>query len=364
MASMKSEKDRKGLRLLDSCLNELEDAHERGESVLSKELAASLSGILGPLEPGMSITDAIEIVFHEQGRYLARANRAVIVEDGADEEGSPDPGPATPSPRVLSGRLPGASPWPAGDESLVGHANGADAGVGGASRSLLAHPARGPMDRAEARAMTDRIRTATRRVCVMLYEVHERRAWIPLGYPNWERYVQAEFGISRSRSYELLDQAKVILDLQATAGIDELPDVSAYVAMQIKPRLSQIREELRRQVREARGEDVLGIVTRLVEEHRQLVARGRRLVRQRRAELRRAGEMVCEDMDEDRFSQAIDVLAAMAVEGWTKELLDTVEAKEIQGVESAVRWLGDLLDAWKQKRRPAADGRLVLLRSS
>jgi hypothetical protein len=51
-----------------------------------------------------------------------------------------------------------------------------------------------------------------------ILEAHDRRAWQPLGYPTWEQHVKKEFNLSRSRSYQLLDRARVIQALFA-AGL-------------------------------------------------------------------------------------------------------------------------------------------------
>lgn len=205
---------------------------------------------------------------------------------------------------------------------------------------------RQPISAMEARLLTERIRTATRHVCILLRMVHERRAWVPLGYASWEQYVQTEFSISRSRSYELLDQANVILDLRSTAGMTELPDVSAYVALQIKARLPQIKEALRERVRNARGRKVVDIVTELVDEHRQQVAQSRRLVQERRPPRQQ------DNLDSlDHFWAAIDVVVAMASAGQIDELVGSVEPSRIGSVESAIEWLGDLRAKLKLKQR-------------
>jgi hypothetical protein len=328
------------LRLLDHCLQQVEDAQERGESVLSEDLAARVGEIVGPLPSGMSITDAMEMIFSEQERYLA----------GSDD----------PAPTGVAGR-PGAQAG-RGDEvprrSLARHQGRQPDREGPGSGETLtaplpagAHLARGdrePMSEAEARLLTERIRTATRYVCLLLREVHQRRAWVSLGYANWEQYVQTEFSISRSRSYELLDQANVILDLRSAAGMNELPDVSAYVAVQIKGRLPLIIETLRQRISEAKGRAPRDIVTELVEEHRRQIAQSRRLVQARRGR-RQHGE---EPGDQGYLSEAIEVLAHMAETGRVQEAVEAAaEPLPIEIVESAIQWLNDLLAELKRKHR-------------
>ena len=51
----------------------------------------------------------------------------------------------------------------------------------------------------------------------LLLEAHNRQAWKVLGYDSWGEYVHTEFDMSRSRSYQLLDQANVTQALMRAA---------------------------------------------------------------------------------------------------------------------------------------------------
>lgn len=66
---------------------------------------------------------------------------------------------------------------------------------------------------AEARAITERIKTAAEAIWSLLLEAHERHAWAALGYDRWEDYVRAEFDMTRGRAYQLLDQARVVREI-------------------------------------------------------------------------------------------------------------------------------------------------------
>jgi hypothetical protein len=61
---------------------------------------------------------------------------------------------------------------------------------------------------------------------VLLLQAHEQRAWAALGYPSWAAYIEAEFSMSRSRSYQLIHQARVIKELEAVAGVSTSVDIS------------------------------------------------------------------------------------------------------------------------------------------
>lgn len=99
-----------------------------------------------------------------------------------------------------------------------------------------------PMTKASARRLTDRIAKAVTLAYDMLAAAKARRAWEPLGYPSWEAYVRAEFGVSSSASYRLLDQAAVIGELSLAAGAPV--EVSARAAADLKPDLPVVAAEV------------------------------------------------------------------------------------------------------------------------
>lgn len=78
----------------------------------------------------------------------------------------------------------------------------------------------------EARALTLEIKGAAERIYALLLRAHEGRAWSALGYESWRDYAMAEFGMSQSHAYRLLDQARVVRDIEAASSspIGELPN--------------------------------------------------------------------------------------------------------------------------------------------
>lgn len=67
-----------------------------------------------------------------------------------------------------------------------------------------------PLTLAQAESLTKSIRDAAEVIWVLIARAHKGQAWKALGYESWADYVKTEFDMSRSRSYQLLDQAKVI----------------------------------------------------------------------------------------------------------------------------------------------------------
>ncbi|MGW3185481.1 hypothetical protein ACWDD9_40045 [Kitasatospora sp. NPDC001119] len=91
----------------------------------------------------------------------------------------------------------------------------------------------GPASQAEARRLTGELRDAIEEVrsavlvlAARVRAAHQARVWTALGYSGWAAYASAEFGVSRSTAYRLLDLA---------AAAEAIEDV---VARQTGPELS------------------------------------------------------------------------------------------------------------------------------
>ena len=176
---------------LDRCLWALEDAAEHGAREVSPLLAARMPDSPPGIRPGVPLRQAMDIVFKAQERL-------------ASEQGA----------RVCMARSTPPS----------------------------------AVDRAAARSLTDRIRRGIGEITLLVLEAHNRRVWRVLGYPTWERYVAQEFGFSRSRSYQLLDHARVLSGVMEAAGCTAVPNISAYAAAQVLRHLPQMVADIRRRV--------------------------------------------------------------------------------------------------------------------
>lgn len=104
------------------------------------------------------------------------------------------------------------------------------------------------MTRDEAVALTVCIRDHAEQMWGMLVEAHDRRAWSALGYTTWADYVQAEFDMSRSRSYQLLDRGRVIRAIEEVTGVSTSVDITEAVARDIKPHLKAVTDSIKEKV--------------------------------------------------------------------------------------------------------------------
>ncbi len=235
---------RQRLRALDACLDALEEANERGETLLSARLAAKLQSNVGGLRVGMATSEAISRVFAEQQAVMRRLDvdqrRSVAHYHGASNQPNR-------SARYAQKCL---------DVAKL------------ASRSF------DQMTTSEAQTLTQRIKRGLENVSLLLLEAHQRRAWAALGYPTWEAYVRHEFGLSRTRSYELVYHGQVLREIQAASGMSGIPNISPYTAIKIRAHLQAVVEVLKVRLMTAHTEaEAASTVAEVVENFR---ARGAR----------------------------------------------------------------------------------------
>ncbi|MFD9596786.1 hypothetical protein ACFWA9_29115 [Kitasatospora sp. NPDC059973] len=120
-----------------------------------------------------------------------------------------------------------------------------------------------PLSVEEARALTTEVREAiedVRQVAGRLAErvkrAHDARVWEVLGYPSWAEYAKAEFGVSRSHAYRLLDLARsaeeitaAVVTLGVLAPVSHAGDMLALdlpirAVVELRGRMGEVRELL------------------------------------------------------------------------------------------------------------------------
>jgi hypothetical protein len=316
---------RRELSLLDRRLDELETAHEQGQVRLTHDMALRLSSFVGGIAPGMSISDAMHRVFQAQQRYL-------------------DTSPVEGEFEVIVSEAPG--------QGSLASLPALRVQTGGSSAC--------PLDEAAARSLTMRIREATRVVCLLLLEAHQQRAWSALGYESWTAYVHEELGMSRSRSYELLDHARVIRTLQAAADTTGVPELSPYMARQIKPRLDEVVANLRKRLAaspERSEPTTMSIILSAVEEQRRWIAQ-RAASGSDRSEPLEAPDTGASwhgdvpslpaqkggDCDLTRLRESLESLGAMPPPGDMADLAPGDPRDLVRVVQRATRWLAAFAD--------------------
>jgi hypothetical protein len=209
----------------------------------------------------------------------------------------------------------------------------------------------------EARTLTEAIKGHVKNLYLLMLEAHSGRAWVALGYKTWEAYVRAEFGLSRSRSYELLIQARVVQTIRGAAGMSGVPDISTHLAMRLQPHLAGLVESIQREATHGWSE------VKAREGVAQAIRRQRVAMRQTR---RRVSELAAWDRtpsaergprliaDESfrtdatdqrlRLCEAIEFLASLSPAHELFASIGPRETRRMAHVNRAARWLSDFAE--------------------
>jgi hypothetical protein len=203
----------------------------------------------------------------------------------------------------------------------------------------------------EARHLTERIRDAVGAVWSLLVEAHERQAWAALGYGSWREYATAEFGMSQSHAYRILDQARVIRAIEEATG-SPMGEISEREARDVKPRLKAVTDSIKEKVAAeatVEPERVKAIVAEVVAEERDKArqeAEDRAALNEVNDNLRRGGI----DLDEEALRQrgqfsrlCRDLSNLPAAADFLDVHRDALLPRHIAQAERAYAWLDDFL---------------------
>lgn len=126
-----------------------------------------------------------------------------------------------------------------------------------------------PLTKDEAQHITETIRNAAEALWVLLARAHAGKAWQALGYDTWEKYVRTEFDMSRSRSYQLLDQARVITAIESAVPDGTEIKLSEAAARDLKNVLDEVVPEIADKTANVTAEEATEIVAEIVETRRE-----------------------------------------------------------------------------------------------
>lgn len=266
------------MRVLDGCLRLLEDACAAGHRTVPLNVARLIAPHVAGVSTGMPMARAMDVVFNQQRSDLLARN-------------------TTPDQQISA----------------------ANRRVG------VVHPTVA-LTRDEAEVLTARIRAGARDLSLLVLEAHERRAWRALSYRTWDSYVRAELGLSRSRSYELIDHARVLITLKSAANLIEYPNISPHVADQIRPMLGTVVDEIRRRSHSGSGRKAVQDAVRAA-----LAA----IKRDRATQSTRRVEM----FEPERLARAVDYLSSLPPPSTVAGLLAAEQIQNLKGLASAADWL-------------------------
>jgi hypothetical protein len=302
------------MKQLDLCLNELEEANADGNEIVSGVIAARWRQSVPQLTAGIPIVQGLDIIFRLQRDEMASTRGS-----GSIQEQEPRP--------IVRRTTGGVSPL-----SESGESNGAE------------------LDFDEASQLTEQIKSSLGHASHLLLAAHEGRAWRALGHKTWESYVVREIGLSRRRSYELLDQARVARSIATVAGLRGIPHISAYAAEQLKPVLDQVLETIRQRLNSADGGlDSQVVVNEVVRTARQSIASAQRdkvsyLAGRPHHDLAPA-DLVADDSLSARLLAAVETICQMPAPAKVARSLPPDSGLRTSA-EQAACWLQNLVALW------------------
>jgi hypothetical protein len=129
--------------------------------------------------------------------------------------------------------------------------------------------AKADLSQGEAKSLTDKIRKSVDGLWSLLLEAYERKAWKALEYRTWETYVKAEFDMSRRRSYQLVDQGRVIRAIKEVTGenVQHVAQISARDTEAVKDDLPSVTAKIKSRLEQ--GETTEKAVADVVAEKRE-----------------------------------------------------------------------------------------------
>jgi hypothetical protein len=170
------------------------------------------------------------------------------------------------------------------------------------------------MTAARAREATAELRATLDHAWELALEAYEGKVWLALDYDSWRGWWAGEFGLSQSRGYQLLDQGRVIRELQEASG-STMVEIGERDARAIKPVIDDVVEDVVQRV-EA-GEDAQAAVDAAVQTvHDVQLLPGRHARRGPLTDdaqsavlaLQRAARRVIRIVDDDRFGRNREAL--------------------------------------------------------
>jgi hypothetical protein len=208
--------------------------------------------------------------------------------------------------------------------------------------------------------LTAAIRSTGEVLYALLARAHAGRAWVVLGYPTFGHYVRAEFNMSRSRAYQLLDQARVVSAIESALPEGaRIPDLTEAAARDLKSTLDEVLGEIRERLANESAAETDKIVMEIVGNYRRLRdpdERPRRSAAVTNDALHRLEDpWVAAERTDRRTSQvasdltlSLTALGSMPDPGVVIEQIPPDRHKQIDdAIDAATAWLQDFKSHWK-----------------
>lgn len=162
------------------------------------------------------------------------------------------------------------------------------------------------MSRDEAEEITHAIRSAATATFVLLSRAHAQQAHKALGYETWADYVNKEFDMSASRSYQLLDMNKVVKEIESATPEGTKIKLTEAQARDIKRELPKITERIKEETRELSPDEASARAEAIVEEEREQKRLEEKAKKDRERELEEARDEARREALEEAADQLLE----------------------------------------------------------
>jgi hypothetical protein len=125
-----------------------------------------------------------------------------------------------------------------------------------------------PLTYDEAKHLTESIRATADVLYVLIQRAHAGKAWLALGYSSFGDYVNEEFDISRSRAYQLLNQANFIQQIESVAPEGTHISLNEASVRDLRDSIESLLPEIQEATRNLSPEDAEAAINELVESRR------------------------------------------------------------------------------------------------
>lgn len=132
-----------------------------------------------------------------------------------------------------------------------------------------------PLTYEEAVVLTEHIRATADVLYVLVQRAHAGRAWEALGYDSFGSYVTSEFNISRSRAYQLLNQANIIAQIQDAAPEGTQISINEATARDLKSMVDELVPEIEAATDGLRPEDAESVIEEMIARFREEARAGK-----------------------------------------------------------------------------------------
>lgn len=148
----------------------------------------------------------------------------------------------------------------------------------------------GVFSKSKAREVTEAIKYVAVATHALLYEAFTYKAHKALGYDTWAEYVSTEFDMSKSRSYQLINQAETIKLIEEHTPEGTNVKLTEAQVRDLKSELPRITEVIGKETSEMSPEEAEDFINDLITQERDQVKEDQAALERKKKEAAEAGD--------------------------------------------------------------------------